>query len=179
MAELSAEDFLRALAEGGEAAMNALVEKAETAPGSVFEAETLSALTQLAKVNFPAWVNLRARLKSEARDVPIADLDKRLRPNGGDVGGGDGLPGRPITFDEIEPWEEPVDGATLLSEIADAVGRYVVMDAHQRDACALWAAHAHAHDLRDISPPLVIRPCAAARRGSSKRSSDWSRARCS
>jgi len=31
------------------------------------------------------------------------------------------------------------------------------MDAHQRDAAALWSVHAHAHDLRDISPPLVIK----------------------
>jgi hypothetical protein len=84
MDEISAKGFPRTLAEGGKAAMNALVEKAETAPGSVFEAETLSALAQLAKANFPAWVNLRARLKSEARDVLIADLDKRVRPNGGD-----------------------------------------------------------------------------------------------
>jgi hypothetical protein len=155
--EMSAEDFPRALAEGGKAAMNALVEKAETAPGSVFDAEALSALAQLAKGNFPAWVDRRARLKSEAGDVPIADCDKRVRPNGAEGGGGDGLPGRPITFDEIEPWEESVDGAALLSEIADTVGRYVVMDAHQRDACALWAAHAHAHDIRDMSPPLVIK----------------------
>ena len=27
----------------------------------------------------------------------------------------------------------------------------------QRDACAFWAVHAHAHDLRDTSPPLVIK----------------------
>src|SRR6516165_8614254 len=69
MAEMSAENFQRTLAEGGEGGMNALVGKAKKAPGSVFEAETLSALTQLAKANFPAWVNLRARLKTEARGV--------------------------------------------------------------------------------------------------------------
>jgi hypothetical protein len=34
MAEMSAEDFQRTLAEGGEAAMNVLVGKAKTAPGA-------------------------------------------------------------------------------------------------------------------------------------------------
>ena len=70
---------------------------------------------------------------------------------------GDGLPGRPIDFDEIEPWPDPVDGAELLSELARVIGQYVVMEPRQRDAVALWAAHAHAHDLRDASPPLVIK----------------------
>ena len=70
---------------------------------------------------------------------------------------GDGLPGRPIEFDEIEPWPDPVDGAKLVSELAEAIGKYVIMEPRQRDAVALWAAHAHAHDLRDASPPLVIK----------------------
>ena len=69
----------------------------------------------------------------------------------------DGLPGRPITFDEIEPWPDPVDGAELLTELSVTIGAYIIMDKHQRDAAALWAAHAHAHDFRDTSPPLVIK----------------------
>ena len=52
---------------------------------------------------------------------------------------------------------EPVDGEELLTELSEAIGAYVIMDEHQRDAAALWAAHAHAHDFRDTSPPLVIK----------------------
>jgi hypothetical protein len=101
------------------------------------------ALAHLAKTDFPAWVNLRTRLKREARDVPIADLDKLVRLNGGD----DRLPpGQALKYDEIEPWNEPVDGEQLLTEIATAIGCYVVMDAYQRDAAALWVVFAHAHD---------------------------------
>ncbi len=118
MADMSAEDLQPTLAEGGEAAMEALVEKAKKEPGSVFETETVRALAQLVKANFPAWVNLRARLKSEARDVPLSDLDKRVRPSGGDASDGDdGLPGRPIEYHEINPWHDPVDGAKLLTRI--------------------------------------------------------------
>ena len=73
------------------------------------------------------------------------------------LGGDDGLPGRPITFDEIEPWDEPVDGVEMLTALAEAIGTYVIMNKLQCDAAALWAAHAHAHDFRDLSPPLVIK----------------------
>jgi hypothetical protein len=157
MAEMRADDFQPRLAEGGEAAMNALVEKAKTAPGSVFEAETLSALAKLAKAHFPAWVNLRARLKIEARGVLITELERRVKPSGGDASGDDDrLPGRALKYDEIEPWDEPVDGEQLLTEIATAIGSYVVMDSYQRDAAALWVVFAHAHDFFVYAPLLLI-----------------------
>ena len=38
------------------------------------------------------------------------------------------MAGRPITFDEIEPWPKAVDGAELLIEVAVAIRSYVVMD---------------------------------------------------
>jgi hypothetical protein len=156
------------LAEGGEAAMAALVEKAKERPGVVFEGDTLRALTALVKDKFSVWINLRAKLKSEARDVPIAELDKRLKLNGGDGGDdGDGLPGRAIAFEEIELWLDPVIGAELLTETVETIGAYVVMNTHQLVACALWAAHTHAHDLRDVSPPLIIKS-ATKRSGKTK-----------
>ena len=88
----------------------------------------------------------------------------RAESSNGAIGG---LPGRPIDFDEIEPSPDPLDGAELLSDLARVIGRYVVMEERQRDAAALWAAHAHAHDLRDASPPLVSnrQRCAVARLG--------------
>jgi hypothetical protein len=156
LADMSAEDLQPTLAEGG-AAVKALVEKAKTAPGSVFEPETLSVLAQLAKTKFPAWVNLRARLKSEARDVPIAELDKRVKPNGGDTSDGDdGLPGGPLKFGEIELWDERVDGANLLAELSSAIGAYVIMDPAQRVAVALWAVFTHAHDFFLCAALLII-----------------------
>ena len=154
---MSVEDLQPSLAEGGEAAMKALVEKAKTAPGSVFEPETLSALAQLAKANFPAWVNLRARLKSETREVPMSELDKRLTASGVDPSDGDdGFPGGRLKFDEIEPWDERVDGAKLLAELSSAIGAYVIMDPTQRVAVALWAVFTHAHDSFLGAPLLII-----------------------
>jgi hypothetical protein len=145
-----------ALAEGGEAAMAELVEKAKETPGVVFEENTLEALRQLVKNKFSTWVNLRRRLKREVHDVPIAELDKRLKLNGDGEGGNDGLPGRAVSYDAVEPWDEPVDGAKLLTELADAIRSYVVMDSNQRDAVALWAVFGHTHDFRDYAPLLII-----------------------
>ena len=42
--------------------------------------------------------------------------------------GEDGLPGRPITFEEIEPWRESVDGDALLTELSETIGAYVIME---------------------------------------------------
>jgi hypothetical protein len=147
------------LAEGGEAAMTALVEKAKEKPGAVFEDDTLRALGELVRAKFPVWVNLRARIKSEARDVPLAELDRRLRFNGGgnDGDGDDGLPGRQVAFEQIDLWDEPVAGDDLVAGLVACIGEYMIMDAHQLVACSLWAVHAHAHDMRDVSPPLVIK----------------------
>ena len=156
LADMSAEESPPALAEGGEAAMGALVEKAKTAPGSVFETETVRALVHLAKTNLPAWINLRARLKNEARDVPISELDKRLMLNGDDDCDDDGRPGAPLVYDEIEPWDERVNGATLLTELSREIGAYVVMDRVQRDAVALWVVFAHAHDFFICAALLII-----------------------
>jgi hypothetical protein len=164
-----AEEYRETLAEGGDAAMAKLVEDAKTTPGVVFEEDTLKALVQLAKSKFPAWVNLRAKLKSEARDVPLAELDKRVKPGSGNGEDGDGdcLAGRPVTFEAIEPWPEPVSGDALLAEIAKTISAYMIMDASQLVAVSLWAVHAHAHDLRDVSPPLVVKS-ATMRSGKTK-----------
>jgi Protein of unknown function (DUF3631) len=76
---------------------------------------------------------------------------------GGEGMSGDGRPGKPLVFAEIEPWADPVDGAALLAELSKTIGAYVVMEPHQRDACALWFVFAHAHDFRDYAPLLIIK----------------------
>ena len=89
--------------------------------------------------------------------MPIAELDKRVKPNGGDASDGDdGLPGEPLKFDEIEPWDEPVDGAKLLAELSSAIGAYVIMDPTQRVAVALWVVFTHAHDFFLCAALLII-----------------------
>ena len=69
----------------------------------------------------------------------------------------DGKQGRPIEFQEVAPWDQPVDGAQLLGALVEVLGRYVVMSEHQRVAIALWLVHAYLIDRSMISPRLAIR----------------------
>lgn len=59
-------------------------------------------------------------------------------------------------FRKIVPWPEPVDGAWLLSAIADRIGQHVVLQNEAADAVALWVLHAHTHTAANISPLLAI-----------------------
>ena len=150
-ANLAAEDrdAIAMLTEGD---MALFVERAIEDPGLPFEPEAIAALNSLARANFE---RLRVRLKADGQ-VRLPALEAAMRAVVGGSPSSDGLPGKPITFEEIVPWPEPVNGAALLTEIADAIGKYVIMDACQRDAAALGAMFAHTHDLRDIAPIFFI-----------------------
>ena len=148
-----------AIAKLGAGDLSAFVARAKADAGFPLEPEAIEALNQLARRRAPDFERLRARLKAETK-VRFAALEAVMKAEAanGDSGdsGGDGVAGRPVRFEEIEPWNEPVDGSRLLAEISKSIGAYVVMDAHQRDATALWTVFAHAHDLRDYAPLLAV-----------------------
>jgi hypothetical protein len=148
---LAAEDH-QAIAMLGEGDIALFVERASADPGFPFEPEAIGALSRIARADFE---RLRARLKANS-EVRLPALEAAIKAGAGGILRSDGLPGRPITFDEVRPWTEPVDGAALLTEIADTIGKYVIMDPHQRDAAALGAVFAHTHDLRDTAPIFFI-----------------------
>jgi putative DNA primase/helicase len=102
---------------------------------------------------------------------------KRVKARMQDGALDDGLPGQPLTFDEIKPWPEPIDGAALLDELAKTTRAYVDINRHQCDATALWAVFAHAHDLRDFAP-LRLRYASAASARLMARSPSVRRAAC-
>jgi putative DNA primase/helicase len=73
--------------------------------------------------------------------------------------GEDKAPGSPVKFSEAELWSDPVNGASLLAEVADAIAAHVVMGAHERDLTALWVVHTYLLDVLLITPRLgVISP---------------------
>ena len=149
-------DTVVRLAEGDSAAFLA---RAREDPGFPFEPAAITALLRLAKDRRADWQRLRAQLKADPK-IHLSALEAVMKAESanGDSGdsGGDGVAGRPVKFEEIEPWPEPVDGAQLLADLSKAIGSYVVMDAHQRDATALWTMFTHAHDLRDYAPLLAV-----------------------
>ena len=150
-ANLAAEDreAIAMLAEGDRALF---VERTDADPGFPFELQAIAALNSLARADFE---RLRVWLKADGQvRLPMLEAAMRAATSGTATNGG--LPGRPITFDETKPWPEPVDGPALLTEIAETIGKYVIMDSHQRDAAALGAVFAHTHDLRDTAPIFFI-----------------------
>jgi hypothetical protein len=142
----------KAIAMLGEGDIALFVERAKADPGFPFEPEAIGTLSRIARADFE---RLRARLKADSQvRLPALEAAMKAAPGGTATSGG--LPGRPITFDEIKPWPEPVDGAALLTEIAETIGKYVIMDPRQCDAAALGAVFAHTHDLRDTAPIFFI-----------------------
>lgn len=87
----------------------------------------------------------------------LDSLVKAKRAELGLDGGGDNKQGHAIAFPECEPWPKSVDGAALLTEIAEAIGKHVVMAEHVRYAAALWVVHTFLVRLFPISPKLMIR----------------------
>jgi hypothetical protein len=143
---------------------DALVERCKTDAGAPFEAETLERLKATKRVDLPAFMRLLDRLK-DAKKVSITDLRKHL--GGGDEVAADGGQGKAVTFPEVEPWPEPVDGAALLDELAATFQRYVVMSPMAIHACALWTIFAHIYTCFWHSPRLrlhsPVRECGKTR----------------
>jgi putative DNA primase/helicase len=116
--------------------------------------DTAARVAELAGLTYVQYERKRkdAAAALGLRPAVLDALVKAARKaNGGDRGQGE-----PISYPEIEPWPDPVDAAALLSEIAAALRRYVVMTAHQTHAVAAWAALTHAIEALDIFLRLIL-----------------------
>jgi putative DNA primase/helicase len=135
--------------------IDALVMKAATDPGAPFESQTLARLAATKRADLATFIRLRARLK--ATKIKVGVLDKALAAfEAADDGKDDGGQGRAITFREIEPWPEPVDGATLLDEVVAQIQRYVTLPREAAVAVVLWIMHAYCFDAFTFTPRLGI-----------------------
>jgi hypothetical protein len=88
-----------------------LVERSKDDPGAPFEPEEVSRLNDLMRSRPADFERLWARLKSETK-VSCSRLERVIKADHGEGSGGDGIAGRPIEFDEIEPWPKAVNGAS-------------------------------------------------------------------
>lgn len=64
--------------------------------------------------------------------------------------------GSTAPFAGVEPWPDPVDPASLLSDVAEAVRRFIVCESHQADAVALWVAFTHLIDAVEVAPLAIV-----------------------
>lgn len=133
---------------------DALVERCKTDAGAPFESETVERLKATKHADLAAFMRLRSRM-IETRKIKISELD-RLLGDGADNPEETGQGGA-VTFPEVEPWPEPVDGAALLDELAATFLRYVVMPCAASLACALWTIFTHVYTCFWHSPRLRVR----------------------
>ena len=124
-----------------------LVDAAMFDPGAPFEPAAVALLSKLRADDPAAWSRARAMLKA-IDGVTIVDLDRMTAPARGE---GDGKQGRPVVWEDPEPWPDPVDGAGLLTGIAASIRRHVWLDEPGADALALWAAMTWIHDRLEVS----------------------------
>jgi hypothetical protein len=130
-----------------------LVEQATADPGAPFEAGAIAFLAQLRARDPAAYERARARLKKAHVRVGALDEEvERRKPEAGATA----AKGRALELPEIEPWEDPVNGAALLGGLVDKVREFVALGDHDALAVALWIVHAHAHDSAFHSPRLAI-----------------------
>jgi putative DNA primase/helicase len=59
-------------------------------------------------------------------------------------------------FPMVEPWHDPVDGVTLLDELAAIVHRYIVCEKQTINAAALWIVFSWCIDVMQVAPIACI-----------------------
>ncbi|MEI6987449.1 MAG: DUF3631 domain-containing protein, partial [Rhodospirillaceae bacterium] len=64
--------------------------------------------------------------------------------------------GQALELPSPKPWDHPVNGAALLSDLTAGVRKYMVMEDGAAEAVALWVVHAHAVNAFSVSPRLAI-----------------------
>ena len=96
------------------------------------------------------------RIREEAAKrlgVRVSTLDeevKRRRPRE------QGERKRGVIVEELEPWDEPVEGAELLREIKAVIQAHVVLKEEQATAISLWVALTYCYDSFRILPMLAL-----------------------
>jgi hypothetical protein len=120
-----------------------------------FEESVAETIQRLAAVSALEYDRVR-HAEANRLNIRVTTLDSEVakaRPSdsSAETGGG-----RTLRLPEPDPWPEPVDGATLLNELAGAFTRYLALPDHADAALALWVLHAHAVEASMITPRLAL-----------------------
>ncbi|GEM_PF-5916550 len=115
-------------------------------PGALYVPAILDELKRTRDTDPAAWARLRHQVK-KANVLSMADFDRITAPAvEGKASANDGI------FDEVEPWPEKVNGADLLDELVEAIGRHVIADRETIRAAALWATFTWLIDAVQVAP---------------------------
>ena len=89
--------------------------------------------------------------------VPVGILDQVVKDARKQDGYGKSLQGNIVSFTDIKPSPNPVDGNQLLQALTALLAKYLVLPAGAALMIALWVLCSFAHDLFEINPRLAIR----------------------
>ena len=95
--------------------------------------------------------------KAEAKKLGIdrlAVLDAEVRQARGESE--ESIIGQTLTFPDIEPWAESVNGADLLTDIAALCGRFLQLPKSADTVVALWVVLTYVTEAFDVLPLLFI-----------------------
>jgi len=113
--------------------------------------EVVKELAKLTKLEYEK-VRLEKAKALSFRPTILDDLVKTERAKGSGIEG----EGKKRPFVEVEPHPDPIDPAQLLSEIADTIRQFIVLDKEQSHAAALWVALTHFIDVVEVAPLAII-----------------------
>jgi hypothetical protein len=119
------------------------------------DGEIDATLKRLAGLSILRYEQVRAA-EAKCLNLRTSILDKlvaQTRPSDAQ----DNQQGRPLSLPVPEPWPEPVNGAELLTTLADFFAHHAFLPARASFALALWTAHTHAFELFKHSPRLHVR----------------------
>lgn len=111
-------------------------------PGAIFERAVLEVLTSVRRDDPARYQRVRAVVK--AAKASVAELD-RLTIATDESGAGE-------VCADVEPWPEPIDGATLLANTYKVIAAHVIADPPTICAAVLWVAHTYCMDVLTVSP---------------------------
>jgi putative DNA primase/helicase len=148
-----ADDWLAAFSKKSEKALAQRAAEKQTAPPP-----NESALVEaLARKDCTEYDRLRGGV-ADTLGIRVGTLDDKVaaaREKRSDQGGS------AVAVEDIEPWHDPVDGATLLDEMSTAMMSHIAMKDTEADTVALWCVYSHAYELFPVAPRLGIRAATA------------------
>lgn len=112
--------------------------------GAIFAPAIIEGLRAIKREDRAEFARIRAAVK-ESKAVRMSEFDQ-VSWSPSEEASGDSM------FPEDEPWPAPVAGAMLLTDIATAIGRFVIADKATIDAAALWAVFTWLLDEVQVAP---------------------------
>ena len=131
-----------------------LIEQAATDPGAASRLEAVKTLASLDQLKYDT-VRKEAAIRLNVRVAILDEEVRRARRRPED--GGDKQAGSPFEIADVDPWDEAVDGASLLDEIAAIFSRFLSLPNGAADTLALWVLYTYAFEKFFISPRLAVR----------------------